>query len=136
MNKEYETIIGKMLKEYVPIEWMRYKMFHVDDVYSSIPMLVFRLEQKDDKFDMLLKCIDNFKGNARWEIFRNPYTRKENYLLTVSEVKQMYQEEKEKLMYQKDFFGDEYIEICDKALSDIPGLARHIEKWFTSSKEV
>ena len=48
----------------------------------------------------------------------------------------MYQEEKEKLMYQKDFFGDEYIEICDKALSDIPGLARHIEKWFTSSKEV
>ena len=47
----------------------------------------------------------------------------------------MYQEEKEKLMYQKDFFVDEYIEICDKALSDIPRLASHIEKWFNSSEE-
>ena len=130
MDKEYETMIGIMLKNYLPIEWMRYTMFHISDVYSRIPMLVFRLKEKDEKFDTLLKCIENFKGNANWEIFRTPYTRKENYFLTVSEVKQMYQGEKEKLMPQKDYFGDEYIKICDKAVSDIPELASHIERWF------
>lgn len=29
MDKEYETMIGIMLKNYLPIEWMRYTMFHI-----------------------------------------------------------------------------------------------------------
>ena len=130
MEKEYETIIGKILIKYVPIEWMKFTMFNISDVYLSIPMLVFRLKQKDDKFDELIKCIGDFNGNARWEIFRSPYARKENYILTVSEIKLMYQENKENLSSQKDFFGERYTEICDRALSDIPELADHIEKWF------
>ena len=131
MGKECETILGHTVVEYVPIEWIRFTMFNTENRYARVPMLVFRLEQKDESFDRLIECINDFKGNATWCVFCNSHSRKENYILPVIELKELYQTGKEVLPDQKEFFGNKLEEICDKAINDISELTNHVKKWFS-----
>ena len=130
MNKN-ETCIGKIIHAKLPIEWMRYNMYTEDDRYRNIPMLVFRVQEScpEDLVDALKKCIDNFEGKISWKVFKNPLTRKDNYLLSISELKDLYmQSYSEQIQYnQIDYFGAErYKKFCDDAILDIPMLAKHI----------
>lgn len=44
MSQYEETLVGKIIHEKIPIEWMRYNMYIEDDKYRNIPMLVFRVQ--------------------------------------------------------------------------------------------
>lgn len=126
-----ETCIGKIIYSKLPIEWMRYNMYIEDDRYRNIPMLVFRVKEScpENLVDTLKECIDNFEGKISWKVFKNPMTRKGNYLLSISELEDLYmQSYSEQIQYnQKDFFGAErYKKFCDDAILDIPMLAKHI----------
>lgn len=130
MNKN-ETCIGKIIHSKLPIEWMRYNMYIEDDRYRNIPMLVFRVQESCPKnlVDTLKKCIDNFEGKKSWKVFKNPMTKKTNYLLSISELEDIYmQSYSEQIQYnQIDYFGTErYKKFCDDAILDIPMLAKHI----------
>lgn len=130
MNKN-ETCIGKIIHVKLPIEWMRYNMYTEDDRYRNIPMLVFRVQEScpENLIDALKKCIDNFEGKISWKVFKNPLARKDNYLLSISELEDLYmQSYSEQIQYnQIDYFGAErYKKFCDDAILDIPMLAKHI----------
>ena len=126
-----ETCIGKIIYSKLPIEWMRYNMYIEDDRYRNIPMLVFRLQEScpENLVDTLKECVDNFKGKISWKVFRNPMTRKANYLLSISGLEDLYmQSYLEQIQYnQIEYFGTErYKKLCDDAILDIPMLAKHI----------
>lgn len=64
-----------------------------------------------------------------WNIFTNPLTRKANYLLSISELEDLYMQcyAREIPYNQIDFLGKEkYKKYCDDAIQDIPMLAKHI----------
>ena len=126
-----ETCIGKIVHSKLPIEWMRYNMYIEDDKYRNIPMLVFRVQEScpENLVDNLKDCIDNFNGKLNWKVFKDPLSRKGNYLITISELEDLYNQcyEGQTQYSQIDFFGTEkYRKYCDCAIYDIPMLAKHI----------
>ena len=132
MEESNEKLIGKLIKSYILIEWIRFNMYFEDDVYRNIPMLVFRVQDScsSDLIDTLKMCVDTFKGKMHWKMFKDPLSRKGNYLITISELESLHNEYYAgKIQYsQVDFFGEEnFKRYCDDAVQDIPELARHIE---------
>ncbi len=126
-----ETCIGKIVHSKLPIEWMRYNMYIEDDKYRNIPMLVFRVQEScpENLVDNLKDCIDNFNGKLNWKVFKDPLSRKGNYLITISELEDLYNQcyAGQTQYNQIDFFGTEkYRKYCDCAIYDIPMLAKHI----------
>lgn len=129
--KENETSIGKKLKEVLPIEWMRYNMFNMEEPYRNIPFLTFRLKKKDETFDELKMAVEEFRGNEEWEIFKDPFSKKGNYILSLSILKQLYEKRAitDDFINEKSYFGElEYKKLCDNALEDIPELLKHIQR--------
>lgn len=83
-------------------------MFHTENKYIHIPMLVFRITENRDELSASIECVKAFEGNSKWEVFKNPFSRKDNYILSVCELKEMYQTDREVLPFQRDYFGDNY----------------------------
>ena len=133
MEENKEKCIGKLIHSRIPIEWMRYNMYIEDDRYRNIPMLVFRVQDScpENIIDSLKKCVDAFKGNLNWKMFKDPLSRKGNYLITISELEVLHRECcAGRVQYnQIDFWGAEkYKKYCDDAIQDIPMLEKHIEE--------
>lgn len=130
-----EKCIGKIICSKIPVEWIRFNMYYEQDKYQKIPMLVFRVQKSCPEVLLaaLISCVDKFEGKMKWKVFRDPYTRKENYLLSISELEDLYTQcYLSKIKYnQIDFFGAErYKNFCDSAIQDIPMLAKYIEENF------
>lgn len=104
MEQNKETIIGKIISNKLPVEWMRYNMYLTDDIYRNIPMLVFRLGKSsmNEHVKELEKCVNGFQGINSWKVFRDPLSRKGNYLLTIAIIESICKE-----CYEK---GTEYNE--------------------------
>lgn len=135
MEQNTEKIIGKIIYNKLPIEWMRYNMFSTDDIFRNIPMLVFRLSKSNmnDRVKELEKCVEGFQGNISWKVFRDPLSRKGNYLLTIATMESIRKEcyEKGTDYNEKECLGDtRYRLYCEQAILDIPLLAEHIDKNF------
>lgn len=133
MEQNKETIIGKIISNKLPVEWMRYNMYLTDDIYRNIPMLVFRLGKSsmNEHVKELEKCVNGFQGINSWKVFRDPLSRKGNYLLTIAIIESIRKEcyEKGTEYNEKKYLGDErYKSYCEQAILDIPLLAEHIEK--------
>ena len=129
MDQTYEAAIGKKICEILPVEWMRFKMYHSEDIYSCIPMLVFRLNFLDERMEGLKECIASFKGKERWDVFVDPFSKKGNYILTIEIVKEIYQKgyENGAPYREREYLGEgEYRLRCEHAIQDIPALFEHI----------
>lgn len=131
MEEKNEKCIGKLICSRIPVEWMRFNMYIEDDRYRNIPMLVFRVQDNCSQniIDSLKKSVDTFKGNLNWKLFKHPLSRKGNYLITISELEELYIRcYAEQIPFsQVDFWGEElYKKYCDDAIQDIPMLAKHI----------
>lgn len=133
MEKMQEIMIGKLFKEIFPIEWLKYNMFHNEDIYLSIPYLLYRYEEGYDKICELelKKCLKTFKGNLEWVTYHPDYIQNQNYILTLKVYydKLMDCEEKGCFCEVKKEFGEKYEELCEKAIEDIPNLECHIRQW-------
>ncbi len=133
MEESKEKCIGKIIHSLIPIEWMRYNMYIEADRYRNIPMLVFRVEEScpEDLLEKLKNCVEAFQGTVKWKLFKDPLSRKGNYLLTVSELENMrkkYQENRN-LYNEKEYLGVEAFKTyCECAIQDIPFLAEYIKK--------
>lgn len=133
MEQNKEKIIGKIISNKFPVEWMRYNMYSSDDIYNNIPMLVFRFSNSsmNERVKELERCVDGFQGINSWKVFRDPLSRKGNYLLTLAIMEGIRKECYEKgINYdEKELLGDrKYRLYCEQAILDIPLLAEHIEK--------
>ena len=108
-------------------------MYTESNKYRNIPMLVFRVQEScpENLVDTLKECIDSFEGKISWKVFENPMTRKTNYVLSISELEDLYKQScSEQIQYnQIDYFGAEkYKKFCDDAILEIPMLAKHIAR--------
>ena len=133
IDKTYETAIGKKICSILPVEWMRFNMFHSNDVYYNIPMLVFRTNCSDGNMVKLQKSLDMFEGNEKWSVFIDPYSRKGNYILSIEIVKEIYREGHRKgiLFNEREYLGEECYKMhCEHAIEDIPPLLNHINNDF------
>lgn len=135
MEQSKEKIIGNIIYNNLPVEWMRYNMYSSDDIYKNIPMLVFRLSNSsmNERVKELEKCVDGFQGINSWKVFRDPLSRKGNYLLTIAIIESIRKEcyEKGADYDEKEYMGDrKYRLYCEQAILDIPLLAEHIKRIF------
>ena len=131
MSQSDETLVGKIIHERLPIEWMRYNMFLSNNKYKNIPMLVFRVQAScpDSMIEKLKNSVNNFEGKLNWIVFKDPLSKKGNYLLSISELEELYKQYNagQTQYNQMDFWGiDKYKDYCDCAIQDIPMLAKHI----------
>ena len=129
IDKKYETAIGELIFDKFPVEWMRFNMFNLDDIYYRIPMLVFRLKCRDGNLEKLQGIIDTYVGNEKWCVFNNPFSKKENYILSIEAIREMYIDGygKGTLPNEKEYLGEEkYKALCEGAITDIPMLLNHI----------
>ena len=103
------TIIAEYFKKHFLVEQIKYNMYYVDDIYSKIPTLSFRLVD-ESYIDELKKIIESFQGRLKWTIFKSFYgKRRPNYLLCPIEVywmnKKLY--ESGDIQSQKEYFSEE-----------------------------
>lgn len=136
MEQNLETIIGKIIQNKLPVEWMRFNMFLFDDIYRNIPMLVFRVhEQKiDTQIEELKNCVADFQCKCEWKVFRDPLSNKGNYLLTLAIMEAIHKvySKKRDSYNVREYLGIEiYNSYCEQAVQDIPMLAEHIGKCFS-----
>lgn len=135
MERSGEMIIGEIIHNRLPVEWMRFNMFQADNIYRNIPILVFRLKETamDEQVKKLENSVESFKGNMTWKVFKDPLSRKGNYLLTLAVMEGMRKECYEKGIYynEKEYLGNSrYRLYCEQSVSDIPLLAKHIKEHF------
>lgn len=135
MDQSEERIIGKIIHNNLPIEWMRYNMYSSNNIYKNIPILVFRINESDtwEQLIKLKKCVSDFNGNNKWKVFKDPLSRKGNYLLTLACMEKIRKDccEKDVIYNEQEYLGsDRYRFCCEQAVQDIPLLAKHIEKCF------
>lgn len=136
MKQDDEKIVGKIIHNRLSIEWMRYNMFSLNNIYKNIPMLVFRVNKtsENEQLKRLEECVASFQGKNSWKLFKDPLSVKGNYLLTIAIIENIRKECREKhLIYnEKEYFGDDmYKSYCERAIQDIPFLAEHIDKCFS-----
>lgn len=134
MEREIEKKIGKIIYNKIPIEWMKYNMFSVNDIYKNVPMLVFRYDDKCpiELRQKLINAVLTFNGREKWNVFRHPATRKENYILSIEQM-----ESALKKIYDNKYscsivniIGPEtYKKYCENAVKDISQLAIYINDY-------
>ncbi|MEW4411891.1 hypothetical protein [Clostridium sp. AN503] len=131
-KESVELILADLFRKLFPIEWMRRKMYFPDDIYATIPLLVYRYKDGcDEKYQSkLAECIDSFNGKQQWVVFRHFNTRRKNYILTLKIVYDAMKNcEREGRIYkEKEEFRDCFNQICEEAITDIPELAEHIKQ--------
>lgn len=134
MEKAIEKSIGQIIHKNIPIEWMRYNMFSVDNIYKNIPILVFRYgkECSDESKQKLMNAVLTFEGREKWSIFRHPSTRKDNYILSIALMESIMKRafNSKGSCSPDEILGlDVYKKCCENAVSDIPQLAEHISSF-------
>ena len=133
-NKEY--LISYYLKDNFEMEQIRYNMYLPDDIYNSIPKLMFRFSKHygSDIYDKLKICVEKFKGNLEWTIYPSFVGKKIiNYLLAPKEEfkREKSNFESKKLTSEREYFSkDEYKILCNNAIDDIDGLYLHLKNNF------
>ncbi|WP_143405005.1 hypothetical protein [Eubacterium uniforme] len=137
IEKFYETAIGKLLNDYYKIEWMRFNMFNLEDIYYNIPMLIFRVEKDYDECICKLKeYVENIQTINSWTIFRFPYSKNKNYILTLDMVRNIYMNQFEKqfnLDLQQILGKEKYEKLCKEAITDIPLLYSSIKEYLVTN---
>lgn len=127
-----EMLIAYLFKELFPIEWMRYRMYFSEDIYRSIPYLLYRYKDDCDLIyqEKLLNCVESYKGKQKWTTFHPHYIKNNNYILTLKSVREKIEECRRsgRLYYEKAEFRDDFNRMCEDAISDIPNLGKHIRE--------
>lgn len=98
-------------------------------------MLVFRINDSNtnEQIRNLENCVACFRGRSLWELFRDPLSRRGNYVLTLAVIKKIREECYENnIVYNvRECLGNEKYELyCEQAIQDIPLLAKHIIEFF------
>ena len=131
MSKNNEMIIANLFKEKFPIEWMRYKMYFSEDIYRSIPYLLYRYKNGYDQIYQkeLLKYVEKFEGKQKWTTFHPYYIKNKNYILTLKVVYEKMEECKRegRLYNEKKEFGNKLNRLCEEAIDDIPDLEKYLK---------
>lgn len=134
-------ILANYLNDNYPIEQMRFQMYLEEDIYHEIPSLMFRFSKEldDSIYDVLRICIESYVGNLEWTELQSLVAKRvKNHLICPRRYYEhlKYAFENNILLSDKEYFSEEeYKEICEKAIADIPNLFEHIKKNFKPNLE-
>ena len=134
MNNAQKSV-AKVICKKIPVDWIRFDMYFQDDIYRTIPMLVFRVKEScsENMILELIKCVEAFEGKVKWKMFRDPLSKSGNFVLTIAKMEDLHNKcNKGQIDYnQKLYFGiTTYNKYCECAIEDIPLLAEYIDnKW-------
>ena len=129
---DINTLIFETLDKISPIRTALVSMSPLDDVYGHPPFLRFGFSLADETelISILKNIVNEFEGNLRWLIIRNPDSK--NCIL----IPEIFEEiSSEGQFYKKNFwvkqFGEDiYKRYIDFSLEDIPKLSEHIKRGF------
>lgn len=103
------------------------RTFIEEDIFEKPPTFAWRFSNFiDEDYDELIKCIDSFKGELKWIMYKFKYGK--NYIispLTVYEI-----EETVDRVNISDVLRREHPELPYLAIKDIEPLCEHLEKCF------
>lgn len=131
-----ETLIANYLIAHYPLAQIKSRMYHPDDIYYRIPVLVFRFDKliNTDIYIELEQCLENYKGRLSWTVFESFYGKKiRNYIICPYEVYQMKKNcyDKKITISSLEYFTEsKYKTLCEDAIEDIPLLYVHIKSYF------
>ena len=134
-NKQnYSLLIANVLTKRFSFDFARLSMYHHDDIYFRIPRLIFRLKSVDiNKYGEIKDCVETFNGNLKWTLYKSLFSRKNNYIIApfiVYEIERDHFLKGTSIEEEEIISTNDYKNICDKAIEDIPNLADHIIKYF------
>lgn len=123
-----ELLMARTLSKIKPLEWARLIMYHKENPYGRSPMFSWRFYNPDDEtYDKLIKCVESFKGNVEWIVYKSQTSRHNNYSIEPRIFFQL------KLARNKPgpfVVEPEYREVCLMAIDDIKPLCKHIQETF------
>lgn len=132
---ELSTLIFITIDNISEISSSRASMWSKVDRYAHVPVFRFRLknhENKDDIYDGIKGSIASFKGNFSWTMSKHDSPKS---LFIIAPSIYIAKLLKDKRIYSKEDFLNEmslqdYENMVDKAIEDVPLLASHINKFF------
>lgn len=136
MDLDTDTCIADYFFQHFPMRQLVRQMYSKKNIYGRIPELIFRFSDvvSDEIYNDLKCCVASFEGGIRWIVFENFYGEKNrNYSLVPEKFYLMKKElfgENRSMGADKFFTENEYKEICEKSIKDIPWLCQYIQKNF------
>ena len=136
-----ERIIAEYFSEKYPLDQLKGSMYLGSDIYYQIPHLIFRFSLNLDEriYDELRECIESFEGQLRWTEFKGFFSKRVfNHVICPMRYyeKSKYAFENNAPMSDTEYFSEEeYKELCEKGVMDIPLLFEHLKKNFNPNLE-
>lgn len=118
-----------ILEKISELEWYRYKTLNDPKQHIYPPIIVWRFKESskiEDLKNAIKKAVDCFQGNVEW-VFK---TTSKNFVLIPSMIEEMTNSGKYRTDTQiVSFLAENDPEYGKLANSDVPNLAKHIERF-------
>jgi len=131
-----ERLLANFLSEILPLEQCRYNMYHEENIYSRMPVLVFRIAKgfNDNLYNELRESVESFQGNLKWTEYESfAGKRVKNHIISPIEYYEFEMNSFHNNFYQREqdyFQSDIYKRLCELAINDIPDLYLHLKENF------
>jgi len=132
---DFTSAIPDLIADRFNVAQMRWPMYHSDDLYHSIPLVLFFLKQDGNEktsYERIKLSAESFIGKLEWTLYKLFFSRL-NYsiapkiLCDLEKTRYIEYKQTNKSISVREQLGEEkYIELCDLAYSDIPGLYQHM----------
>jgi hypothetical protein len=134
-EQELNRLLFLTIESIAEIATSRVSMWSTTDKYAHVPFFRFKFKDHDSKGDLyekLGRAISNFKGNFVWAMDTHASTRSSYVIAPSNYIKLLL---KDKSVYTKEDFMnkmpyEEYKQMVDRVIQDIPLLAVHISDSF------
>ena len=132
---DYANAIPELICARFNVVQMRGNMYRSDDIYHYPPAVFFFLKKDGEEkanYERIKLSAESFIGNIEWSSNKVIYSRL-NYsiepkiLYDLEKIQHYELEQNKRGVSIRELLGEEkYIELCDAAYSDVPGLYQHM----------
>lgn len=128
---ELQSRLPYIVKHAFYLIQMRGSMFNPDNIYDRIPSTycIFPTEKSEASIQTLSNALESFQGKCKWCLFKEPFSRKNLYVISTEEGRDYEQEcfEKEITISKQEYFGEQkYKLLCENAVADMEELCNWV----------
>ena len=128
---ELQSRLPYIVKHAFYLIQMRGSMFNPDNIYDRIPSTycIFPTEKSEASIQTLSNALESFQGKCKWCLFKEPFSRKNLYVISTEEGRDYEQEcfEKEITISKQEYFGEQkYKLLRENAVADMEELCNWV----------
>lgn len=127
-----DNLLAYTIGRIKPIEWVKLTMYLLHSLSTHPPVFAWRFSDGDvGTYAKVKECINTFEGNIKWKMYKASELSSEarkNYCIEPMRFFEIHK--KEGFGKLEEILGTRYIEVCNKAIEDVPLLCNHIEQTF------